>query len=91
MKTITTKLANAFALAMAILWTMCSIFVWLLPDFSLQITSWWMHGMDLSAMGSWNLTIGNFLLGGIAAVISAWVTGWVLGWSGQTVGGNNRR
>lgn len=91
MKTNTTKLANAFALAMMVLWIICSLFVWLLPDLSLQITSWWMHGMDLSAMGSWHLTVGNFLLGGITAVISAWVTGWVLGWAWQTVGGSNRR
>ena len=91
MKANTTKLANAFALTLAILWTLCSFFVWLLPDLSLQITSWWMHGMDLSVMGSWRLTIGNFLLGGITAVISAWVTGWVLGWTWQAVGGNNRR
>lgn len=91
MKDNTIKLANAFALAMVILWTLCSVFVWLLPDFSLQITSWWMHGMDLSAMGSWHLTVSNFLLGGVTAVIASWVSGWVLGWSWQKVGGNNRR
>lgn len=89
MKDNTIKLANVFALAMAILWTLCSVFVWLLPDFSLQITSWWMHGMDLSAIGSWHLTVSNFLLGGITAVITSWVTGWVLGWSWQKVEGKS--
>lgn len=49
-----------------------------------------MHGMDLSVMGSWHLSVVNFLLGGITAVISAWVAGWVLGWSWQVVGGNSR-
>ena len=89
MKNNTMKLANAFALAMAVLWVLCSAVIWLLPSFSWTVTGWWMHGMDLSAMGSWNLTVGNFLLGGITAAVSAWVTGWVLGWSWQTVG--NRR
>lgn len=86
MKSDTTRLANAFGLAMVILWTVCSVFIWLLPDLAWQITSWWMHGMDLSAMGNWDLTLGNFLLGGITAVISAWVTGWVLGWAWQVLG-----
>lgn len=84
-------LANAFGLAMAILWTLCALFVWLLPDFSLMITSWWMHGMDISVMGGWNLSLGSFLFGGITAVVASWITGWVLGWSWQQVGGNSRR
>ena len=88
MKSNTTKLANAFALTMAILWVACSAVVWLLPGFASQVTEWWMHGMDISVMGNWNLTLNSFLLGGITAVISAWVTGWVLGWSWRTVGGN---
>jgi anaerobic C4-dicarboxylate transporter len=87
----TTKLANALALATAILWALCSAVVWLLPEFSLQVTSWWMHGMDLSAMGNWDLTFSNFLLGGVTAVISAWIAGWVLGWSWQVIGRNNKR
>ncbi|MBU0978551.1 MAG: DUF5676 family membrane protein [Patescibacteria group bacterium] len=90
MKSNTTKLANTFGLTMAILWVLCSAIVWLFPDFSLQLTSWWMHGMNLSAMGGRHLTLGNFLLGGIVAVVSAWVTGWVLGWSWQVVGEKNR-
>ena len=85
MKSVSMRLANAFALAMIILWVICSAVVWLLPDLSWQITGWWMHGMNLSAMGYWNLTFSNFLLGGIAAVVSAWVTGYVLGWSWEKV------
>ena len=91
MKNNTMKLANAFALGMAVLWVLCSAVIWLLPSFSWTVTGRWMHGMDLSAMGGWNLTISNFLLGGITAIASAWITGWILAWSWQTVGGNNRR
>jgi len=91
MKVNTMKLANSFALATTILWVFCSAIVWLLPEFSWIVTSWWMHGMDLSAMGGWHLTVSNFLLGGITAVITAWVTGCVLAWSWHAVGGNNRK
>lgn len=91
MKDNTVKLANAFALAIAILWTLCSVVVWLLPEFSWQVTTWWMHGMDMSALGKWQLTINNFIMGGIAAIVSAWVTGWILAWSWQQVGGNKKK
>ena len=91
MKNNTMKFANAFALGMAVLWVLCSAVIWLLPSFSWTVTGWWMHGMDLSSMGGWNLTISNFLLGGITAIASAWITGWILAWSWQVVGGNNRR
>ncbi len=73
-------LANAFALSTAILWALCSLIVWLLPDLSLTATEWWMHGMDLSVLGSWNLTLENFLLGGIILTGSLWVTGYIFGW-----------
>ncbi len=88
MKVDSMKLANAFALATAVLWTLCALIVWILPVFTLQASVWMMHGMDLPA---WNLTFSNFLLGGISWVVVAWVTGWILGWSWQQVGGNNRR
>lgn len=74
-------LANAFGLATAVLWTLCSAIVWLLPGFSLTVSRWWMHGLDIGVMGSWSLTWTNFLLGGATIVISAWVTGWVFGWA----------
>jgi len=90
MKSTTAKLANAFALAMAILWALCSAIVWLLPDLYWQAMAWMLHGRGF-AMSDINFTFDNFLLGGIVAVISAWVTGYVLGWAWQTVGGNNRR
>lgn len=74
-------LANAFGLATAILWTLCSAFVLLFPAFSTTISNWWMHGLDISVLGVWNLTVANFIWGGVTLVISAWITGWVFGWS----------
>ena len=79
------RLANAFALATAVLWVLCSAITWVLPDFSMQVTRWWMHGMNISALGNWNLNFSNFLFGGIATTVSAWVSGWVLGWSWEQV------
>lgn len=85
MKFTKNRLANALALATTVFWVACSAIVWVFPAFSMQITTWWMHGLDMSVMGDWNLNLNNFLLGGISAVISAWASGWVLGWSWEQV------
>ncbi|AKM79533.1 MAG: hypothetical protein UX85_C0010G0012 [Candidatus Beckwithbacteria bacterium GW2011_GWB1_47_15] len=78
-------LANAFGLATAILWVVCSLMVALLPNFSWEVMRWWMHGMDVDAMGGWNLNLFNFLAGGLTLVITAWVTGYIFGWSWEKV------
>lgn len=80
-------LANAFALATGIAWVVCSAFVLLLPDFSVTITSWWFHGLNLSPLGSFKLDLGNFLLGGISLTISSWLIGYLFGWSWEKASG----
>lgn len=81
MRTTKEMLANGFGLATGLLWILCAAFVWLLPDLSLTITKWWLHGLSIEALGTFNLTFGNFLWGGVTLVIAGWVTGYVLGWS----------
>lgn len=81
MKLTKKSLANALGLTIAIVWAVCSVFVALLPDFSMVVTKWWMHGMDITLLGNWNLNLANFLLGGITLAISGWLFGYVLGWS----------
>ncbi len=74
-------LANAFALTTVIVWVVCSAFILLLPDFSLTVVRWLFMGLDISALGRFNLDFTTFLLGGVTAVVSTWITGYVLGWS----------
>ena len=78
-------LANTFGLAMIVIWVVCSAFVWLFPQMSLTIANWWMHGLDMSTMGEWNLTITSFVMGGVTAIASGWISGWILGWSWEQV------
>lgn len=80
-------LANTFALTTAILWIACSAFVALLPDLSLVISNWWMHGLDVSVLGTWDMNLYGVTLGGITLTISAWIAGLVLGWSGELLSG----
>ena len=78
-------LANALALATAILWFLCSAFVLLFPVLSMSITLWLMHVMKISVMGNWNLNLANFILGGLTISGSAWVSGFVFGWSWEKI------
>lgn len=75
------SLANALGLATAIAWVVCSALVYFLPELSLRITQWWMHGLNIAPLGSWSLNLANFISGGITMTISAWSFGYVLGWS----------
>ncbi|GCE03423.1 DUF5676 family membrane protein [Dictyobacter aurantiacus] len=78
-------LANAFAVTVAILWTVCSLVVAIFPAFALDVTTWWMHG--LTVMGTWHLTWGNFFLGGIVLVVIAWLSAYLFGWCWETFSG----
>jgi hypothetical protein len=85
MKNIKTNLANSFALGTGAIWIICSLVVMIFPNISWQVTKWWMHGVNLAAFGGWNLTLSNFILGGLSLVASAWVCGWLYGWAWQMV------
>lgn len=80
-------LANALALTTAILWVVCSLLIVVFPAAALTVTTWWMHGLALSSMGTWNLTWGNVLLGGITLMVAAWLIAYLFGWCWETVSG----
>jgi 2TM family of unknown function (DUF5676) len=87
MRTEKVVLANAFALTVAIVWVVCSLLIAVLPAFFLTVTTWWMHGLALSTMGTWNLTWGNFFLGGVTLVVAAWLSAYLFGWCWEIVSG----
>ena len=76
-------IANASALSTAILWTICSIGVALMPDFVETVRGWMMHGAIMS--GSLEINFGSYLMGGISLVIMAWLWGWLFGWAWEYV------
>ncbi len=78
-------LANALAFTFAILWVVCSLLIAVFPAFSLTVTTWWMHGLTLSAMGTWHLTWGNVLLGGGTLIVAAWLSAYLFAWCREIV------
>lgn len=74
MKLNATKLANAVAMAVFLLYVVCTLFVAIAPQFSMTILAGGMHLPGVaSALGDVNVTLGGFLLGLIPLVIYAYV------------------
>jgi len=71
-------LANAFALSAFIIWLISTVFVYLFPQFSLNITTWMMMGMKIEP---YELTWFNFFWGGILFIVCSWICGYIFGWS----------
>lgn len=71
--------ANTFALTVLFVWVICTLGVWLLPGLSLTMSAWFMHGLNISTMGVWKVTLEGFILGGIVLMAFGWATGYVFG------------
>jgi hypothetical protein len=73
-------LANTLAITSGLIWVACSAFVLLFPGLTNGIISWWLHGADVSLLGSRTITAGGFTIGLISFVLLGWVVGFVFGW-----------
>lgn len=73
--------AHACAVTVGFLWVVCTAGIALLPDFSLTMSSWFMHRMDITTMGIWRVTSEGFIFGGLVLTAVGWVSGYVFGWS----------
>lgn len=74
-------IANALALTTAIFWVIDTLFVSMLPRFSLRASRWMAHGMPVDEIGPFNITFYNFIWGGALLVVFAWIFGYLFGWS----------
>lgn len=70
-------IANTLAVTTAIVYAACRLLVGLFPDAFFAIAQSWFHGIELSKLDSWNLTIPSFILGLISSTITAWVIGYI--------------
>lgn len=73
--------ANAAAVTVGIFYVICRVLVELFPGFIFTIARSLLHGMALTQVGSWNLSAGNFVLGLLTSVMSAWVIGYIFAMS----------
>ena len=69
--------ANAAAVTVAALYVICRIAIVLFPDLAMSVAQSWFHGLELSRVSSWNLSLGSFILGFGTSTIGAWVIGYI--------------
>jgi len=75
MKIVAGKIGVAIAIASAILWGVCSLFVLLAPEGMLAMSGHMVHA-DLSTI-QWHIGLSGFLIGMIAWAVLAGITGWL--------------
>jgi hypothetical protein len=85
MKLDANKLALSFGGATAILWTLCSLFVALVPGAMMSMTGHMLH-TDVSGF-AWIMTGTGFLVGLICWTAWAMAAGWLIGWLYSLLGG----
>lgn len=73
----TYAIPNALAVTTVIVYAVCRLLVSLFPDASFAIAQSWFHGIELSKLGAWDLTMSSFILGIISSAVTAWVVGYI--------------
>lgn len=69
--------ANATAVTVAIVYIVCRIAVALFPDLVMTVAQSWFHGLEISKVSGWNLSLGSFILGLITSTAGAWLLGYI--------------
>ncbi|OGM13028.1 hypothetical protein A3A76_01945 [Candidatus Woesebacteria bacterium RIFCSPLOWO2_01_FULL_39_23] len=68
--------ANAAAITVAALYIVCRVAVALFPDLAMSVAQSWFHGLELSKISGWDLSMGSFVLGLITSAGGAWLVGY---------------
>ncbi len=69
--------ANATAATVAIIYLVCAFAVAFFPDLSMSIARNWFHGIDLTEISSYQLTLGSLTTGFVTATIGSWLVGFI--------------
>ena len=77
MKHDVTATANATSITIGAFYVICRVLVGIFPGFMFAIAQSLLHGMALTQVGTWNLSVGNFVLGLITSIVSAWIVGYM--------------
>lgn len=75
------KFASAAASVMGIIYIVCAVFVWLWPDFALQLLGWMAHLVNVDKFaGDTQITFGGLLAGLAQVLIYSYASAWLFAW-----------
>ena len=69
--------ANAATITVAVIFVACRVAVALFPDLAMTIAQSWFHGLQLSKVSGWDLSLGSFILGLVTSSGGAWLVGYL--------------
>lgn len=69
--------ANATAVTVGAIYVVCALAVVLLPDLAMTVAQSWFHGLDLSKISAFNVSLGSFILGLVTSVAGSWLIGYI--------------
>ncbi|MEK7519276.1 MAG: DUF5676 family membrane protein [Patescibacteria group bacterium] len=75
----TLAFANSLALASGIIWIICSIFIWVLPDSSLYVAKIGFMGLEGFDFAGFNLDFSTFFAGLVLTLVFGWIFGFLWG------------
>ena len=73
--------ANAAAVVTGIIYLVCRVAVWLVPDISMTIAQSWFHNIDITTLPTPTSNSGAFILGLVTATVGAWLAGYAFAWT----------
>ncbi len=72
-----TATANAAGVTTAVVFVACRLLVGIFPDFMFAVGQSWLHGIQLTQMGTWNIPASTFILGLVSSTVFAWLVGYL--------------
>lgn len=68
--------ALAVATTTGVIYIVCALSIVLLPGFAMGIAQSWFHGIDITQIQAFNVTVGSFFYGLVTATIAGGLVGW---------------
>ena len=70
--------AKTLAWTTGILYSLCALAIIYFPDLAIGIAGAWFHGVDITLLETFEVSLGSFTTGLIASMLTAWVAGYLL-------------
>lgn len=75
------KFATAAAGTMGIVYVVCAVFIWLWPDFALQLFGWLVHLVNVDKFaGDVAITAAGLAIGLVQILIYTYAGAWIFAW-----------
>ena len=68
--------AAAVATTVGVIYVICALSIILFPDFAMGVAQSWFHGIDITRIQVFNITVGSFFYGLVTAIIGGGLVGW---------------